>query len=96
MGGLRTRLPVAFWTFLIGAAALAALPIVTAGFYSKDLIIDRALQSTERQPWLWIAALVGSLLTGLYAFRAVFVVFFGPGAHRPRDARAGFAVRLPL
>ena len=96
MGGLRTRLPVAFWSFLIGAAALAALPIVTAGFYSKDLIIDRALQSTEGGFWLWIAALAGSLLTGLYAFRAVFVVFFGPArteprarlSHRPRGAPA--------
>ncbi len=97
MGGLRTRLPVAFWTFLIGAAALAALPIVTAGFYSKDLIIDRALQSTQGGFWLWLAALVGSLLTGLYAFRAVFVVFFGPSRTEPRAGfRAGLAVRLPL
>jgi NADH-quinone oxidoreductase subunit L len=38
MGGLRKQLPVTFWTFLIGAASLAALPFVTAGFYSKDLI----------------------------------------------------------
>jgi len=97
MGGLRTRLPVAFWTFLIGAAALAALPIVTAGFYSKDLIIDRALQSTEGGFWLWIAGIVGSLLTGLYAFRAVFVVFFGPVRTEPRPGfRTGLAVRLPL
>ena len=97
MGGLRTRLPVAFWTFLIGAAALAALPIVTAGFYSKDLIIDRALQSTEGGFWLWIAGIVGSLLTGLYAFRAVFVVFFGPARTEPRAGfRTGLAVRLPL
>ena len=97
MGGLRTRLPVAFWTFLIGAAALAALPIVTAGFYSKDLIIDRALQSTEGGVWLWIAGIVGSLLTGLYAFRAVFVVFFGPVRTEPRPGfRTGLAVRLPL
>jgi len=97
MGGLRTRLPFAFWTFLIGAAALAALPIVTAGFYSKDLIIDRALQSTEGGVWLWLAALAGSLLTGLYAFRAVFVVFFGEARSDPRlDFRAGWAVRLPL
>ena len=97
MGGLRTRLPFAFWTFLIGAAALAALPIVTAGFYSKDLIIDRALQSTEGGVWLWVAGLVGSLLTGLYAFRAVFVVFFGPVRTEPRPGfRTGLAVRLPL
>ncbi|MGD0998962.1 MAG: NADH-quinone oxidoreductase subunit L [Thermoleophilia bacterium] len=97
MGGLRTRLPVAFWTFLVGAAALAALPVVTSGFYSKDLIIDRALQSTQGGFWLWIAGLVGSLLTGLYGFRAVFVVFFGPAHAEPRSGfRSGLAVRLPL
>jgi len=39
MGGLRTRMPLAFWTFLIGAASLSALPLVTAGFYSKDKIL---------------------------------------------------------
>jgi NADH-quinone oxidoreductase subunit L len=38
MGGLRTRLPVVFWSFLIGSAALAALPF-TSGFYSKDGIL---------------------------------------------------------
>jgi len=97
MGGLRTRLPLAFWTFLIGAAALSALPIVTAGFYSKDLIIDRTLQSTQGSAWLWVGGLVGSLLTGLYSFRAVFVVFFGPVRTEPRaDFRTGLPVRLPL
>ena len=39
MGGLRTRLPVAFWTFLIAGCSLAGLPLVTAGAYSKDRII---------------------------------------------------------
>jgi len=97
MGGLRKRLPFAFWSFLVGAAALAALPIVTSGFYSKDLIIDRTLQSTEGGFWLWIAALAGSLLTGVYAFRAVFVVFFGRVRTEPHPGfRTGLAVKLPL
>ena len=39
MGGLRKRLPLVFWTFVAGAASLAALPLVTSGFYSKDLIL---------------------------------------------------------
>jgi NADH-quinone oxidoreductase subunit L len=38
MGGLKTKMPVIYWTFLIGAASLAALPFITAGFYSKDQI----------------------------------------------------------
>jgi NADH-quinone oxidoreductase subunit L len=39
MGGLKDRLPLTFWTFLIGSASLSALPLVTAGFYSKDQIL---------------------------------------------------------
>ena len=46
MGGLRKELPVAFWTFLIGGCSLAGLPLITAGFYSKDLILWSAANSS--------------------------------------------------
>ncbi len=49
MGGLRKALPWAFWTFLIGAASLSALPFVTAGFYSKDLILLGVVGVAERR-----------------------------------------------
>ena len=49
MGGLRRDIPVVFWLFLIGAASLSALPVVTAGFYSKDLIVDFALSLAARE-----------------------------------------------
>jgi NADH-quinone oxidoreductase subunit L len=75
MGGLRTELPLVFWTFLIGGASLAGLPLVTAGFYSKDLILWNAFASG--QMLLWLAGLFGSFLTGLYTFRMIFLVFFG-------------------
>ena len=39
MGGLRKQLPLTFWTFLIGCAGVSALPFVTGGYYSKDLIL---------------------------------------------------------
>jgi NADH-quinone oxidoreductase subunit L len=45
MGGLRKRAPLAFWTFLAGSLSLAALPLVTAGFYSKDAILAGAWAS---------------------------------------------------
>ncbi len=77
MGGLRKKLPVAFWTFLIGGASLAALPLITAGFYSKDLILWQAWSSADGNPLLWAAGWAGALLTGLYIFRVVFIVFFG-------------------
>jgi NADH-quinone oxidoreductase subunit L len=78
MGGLRHRLPLAFWATLIGAASLAALPLVTAGFYSKDLVVETSLASVDGSTWLWLGAIICSFLTGLYAFRLVFVVFYGP------------------
>nr|WP_277602415.1 NADH-quinone oxidoreductase subunit L [Parahaliea mediterranea] len=91
MGGLRTRLPLVFWVFLIGAAALAALPF-TAGFYSKDAIL---LSAWEADPWLWTGGLLGALLTGIYSFRLIFVVFFGEATHEP-DRRPGWKMALPL
>ena len=95
MGGLRKRLPVAFWTFLIGSASLAALPLITAGFFSKDLILWRTWSSAQGGPWLWAAGWFGALLTGLYIFRAVFAVFFGES----RGAigwQPDWRVKLPL
>src|SRR5450759_3961048 len=77
MGGLRKRLPVAFWTFLIGSASLSALPLITAGFYSKDLILWNAYSSPAGSLWLWGAGLFGAFLTSVYTFRMVFLTFFG-------------------
>jgi NADH-quinone oxidoreductase subunit L len=77
MGGLRTRLPLTFWAFLIGCASLSALPLVTAGFYSKDMILWQVWSSPSGGPVLWIMGLAGALITSLYAFRVLFIVFFG-------------------
>lgn len=98
MGGLRKKLPVAFWTFLIGSASLAALPLVTAGFYSKDLILWQAWSSAGGNPWLWAAGWGGAVLTGLYIFRVVFLVFFGEArtATPPETRRPGLRITIPL
>ena len=77
MGGLVRELPAVFWTFTIGAAALAALPFVTDGFYSKDLIIATSLGSVDGSLWFYVGSLVGAFVTTLYSFRLVFLVFFG-------------------
>src|SRR6266542_852251 len=77
MGGLRQRLPVAFWTFLIGGCSLAGLPLVTAGFYSKGLIIWGARSAEKGSMSLWLLAVLGVLLTSIYTFRLIFLVFFG-------------------
>ncbi|CAL1239817.1 NADH-quinone oxidoreductase subunit L [Candidatus Methylocalor cossyra] len=93
MGGLRERLPVAFWTFLIGSAALTALPF-TSGYYSKHEILSAAAAAPGGL-WLWGAGTLGALLTGLYIFRLVFVAFFGPTNLRGSE-QLGFSMTAPL
>ena len=94
MGGLRKKLPVAFWSFLIGSAALAALPF-TSGFYSKDAILLAAYDSAWFGPALWGAGLIGALLTSIYSFRLVFIVFFGEIRTEPSES-AGWLMAGPL
>jgi NADH-quinone oxidoreductase subunit L len=89
MGGLWRQMPLTFWTFLAGAGALAAIPLVTSGFYSKDLILSDAWRSARGGPWLWLAGIIGALLTGIYTFRMVFVTFFGEAKHSPQHRPRG-------
>lgn len=95
MGGLRKKLPVTFWTFLFGSAALASIPLVTAGFYSKDAILWYSFASPKGSTWLWMAGIVSAFLTSLYTFRMVFLTFFGEQKtevhHKP-----GAAIKIPL
>ena len=95
MGGLRKEMPLVFWTFLIGACSLSALPLVTAGFYSKDLIISDDWLSVLGSHWLWAGAWVGAILTALYTFRMVFLTFFGPLQITPAKI-SGLLMTLPL
>src|SRR5690606_2924259 len=80
MGGLRRRLPLVFWTFVVGAAALASVPLVTSGFYSKEQILAGAWSAERGAVWLGLAGLVAAFVTSVYIFRAVFIVFFGAPA----------------
>jgi len=95
MGGLWRRMPVAFVSFLIGASSLAALPLVTAGFYSKDMILWGVWSSGPAGPGLWATGFVGAFITALYSFRAVFVMFFGD-ARRTPSGRYGWCIVAPL
>ncbi|MGE3312692.1 MAG: NADH-quinone oxidoreductase subunit L, partial [Limisphaerales bacterium] len=72
MGGLRNRLPVTSWTFMVGTLALCGLPPFS-GFYSKDGILAAA----ESRPVLFALALVVAALTAFYMFRLVFVAWRG-------------------
>ncbi|MDO4688463.1 MAG: NADH-quinone oxidoreductase subunit L [Plesiomonas sp.] len=93
MGGLRKSLPLVYVCFLIGGGALAALPFITAGFYSKDEILWQALASGH--PELLAAGLVGAVLTSIYTFRLIFLVFHGP-VQTQAHAGHGLAYTVPL
>ncbi len=101
MGGLKKYLPVTYWTFLIGALAIAGVPLLS-GFFSKDEILFRAFVGTEHahgSVLLWAIGAVTSLLTAIYMFRLVFLTFHGerragvvshgaPAGHAHDDANA--------
>ena len=72
-GGLRKLLPWTCATFVIGSAALAGFPFLAA-FYSKDMILHRAL---EINPFLGWMGILTAALTALYTFRMVFLAFWG-------------------
>jgi NADH-quinone oxidoreductase subunit L len=95
MGGLWRKLPIIFWTFLIAACALSALPLITAGYYSKDEILWMAYSSDKGSVWLWLAGLAGAFITALYTFRMVFITFFGNTKAEPTH-RPGLWMTIPL
>jgi NADH-quinone oxidoreductase subunit L len=77
MGGLKKYLPVTYWTFLIGALAIAGVPLLS-GFFSKDEILFKTFTaSNPNRLLLWTIGMVTSLLTATYMFRLVFLAFHG-------------------
>ncbi|MFA0812168.1 NADH-quinone oxidoreductase subunit L [Microbulbifer epialgicus] len=76
MGGLFRKIPFTFICFTIGCACLAALPF-TSGFYSKDHILLSAWEFHQGFNSFWLAGIVGALVTGIYSFRVLFMVFAG-------------------
>jgi NADH-quinone oxidoreductase subunit L len=83
MGGLRERLPITFWTFLVATLALCGIPPF-AGFMSKDAIIWETFARGHFMLWalLWL----GAGITAFYMFRQVYMTFFGEfrGTHEQR------------
>ncbi len=93
MGGLGRRMPFIFGCFLIGCACLAALPF-TSGYFSKEPILA---QAWAQSPLLWFGGALGALITALYSFRLIFVVFFGELTTEPKPLqRPGWvALKMP-
>jgi NADH-quinone oxidoreductase subunit L len=73
MGGLRSKLPYTWSTYLIGTLAIAGI-VPFAGFFSKDEIL---FYSFQRSPAFWILGAVAAIMTSFYMFRSVFMTFYG-------------------
>jgi NADH-quinone oxidoreductase subunit L len=94
MGGLKRYLPITYWTFVIGAIAIAGIPPL-AGFFSKDEILFETFYRGHQ--WLWVVGVITSLLTATYMWRLVHLTFHGPfrfvpaavAAHAGHGAAAG-------
>ncbi len=83
MGGLKKELPITYWTFLVGAIAIAGVPGL-AGFFSKDEILWKTFDGGHTL--LWVIGIVTALLTATYMFRLVFLAFHGERRHAPAAA----------
>src|SRR5438445_605040 len=91
MRGIGQLMPWTRWAFLVGSLALVGLPPFS-GFFSKDSIIAAALHAHWYGVILWVVALIGTFLTGLYTFRLYFIVFPGeptPFVHEHYPAHQG-------
>ncbi len=78
MGGLKDKLPVTYWTFLIGTLAIAGVPLLS-GFFSKDEILWKTF--SEGHVVLWALAVLTAFLTATYMFRLLYLAFFGERRH---------------
>jgi NADH-quinone oxidoreductase subunit L len=74
MGGLKRMIPVTFWTFAVGTAAIAGIPFLS-GFFSKDMILAGALSA--HKPVLFGVAFLTALLTAFYMARLLALAFLG-------------------
>ncbi len=89
MGGLRRKMPITFWTFLIGGFALSGFPVVTAGFWSKDEILADAWAHGHTVVFITLA--VAAFLTAFYTMRQITLTFLG----EPRTKEAEHAQETP-
>ena len=104
MGGLKKYMPSTRWTYLIATFAIAGFPLVTAGFYSKDMIIEEAFaMGTQGLPFGLFAFWIGILAAGLtsfYSWRLIFMTFHGKHRGDPENLKhaheSGWVMLTPL
>ncbi|MEI6804909.1 MAG: NADH-quinone oxidoreductase subunit L [Myxococcaceae bacterium] len=102
IGNLRYQYPLIFWVFLIGLGSLTALPFITAGFYSKELILSEVFLSSAGGMLPWAIGAFGALLTGAYSARLFILLFYKPspqggeGATHSVAGEVSVFMKLPL
>jgi NADH-quinone oxidoreductase subunit L len=97
MGGLRRRMPLTYWTAMIGSLALIATPL-TSGFYSKDTLIDVVHGShLFGHGYAFWCLEIGVFVTALYTFRMMFMTFHGSERFDPHHFHdVGWDMKGPL
>ena len=99
LGGLRKKLPVTFFCFIICASALAGIPF-TSGFVSKEVILTQmSMWAGDEFSWRWLVLLtawLASALTALYTFRMVWFIFFNKPKHVIAMEEVPGIMRLPM
>ena len=96
MGGLAKRMPITYWTFVVGGLSLAGFPFVTAGFWSKDEILADAF--AHGHWWVFVVLLISAFLTAFYTMRQISLTFLGD-ARTESAAKAhesAWTMTLPL
>jgi NADH-quinone oxidoreductase subunit L len=96
MGGLRSRMPITFWTFLIGGLALSGFPVLTAGFWSKDEILAEAFGRGQLAVFITLTS--AALLTAFYTMRQITLTFLGEPRSRAAEhaSENGWTMTAPL
>jgi len=86
MGGLRHKMKITFWTFLVATLAISGVPMFS-GFFSKDEILAGAYLGPLAKPWLYWLGTLTAALTALYMFRALLLTFGGQSRIAPEVER---------
>jgi NADH-quinone oxidoreductase subunit L len=97
MGGLSKKIPITYWTMLIGSIAISGIPPL-AGFFSKDEILGEAFKNGFL--WVWAIGFLVAGMTAFYMFRLIGLTFWGESrvdpAVEPNIHESGRAMTIPL
>jgi len=100
MGGLRDKLKITHATFLIATIAISGVPLIGAGFFSKDEILAGAFEGPLGRPWLYWLGTFTAALTAFYMFRGLCLTFYGRSRVEPEAKHhlheSGYKMTIPL